>query len=119
MLQPHTFSRTQRFLPDFAAALQGAADWSLLLDVYGSREAGSASGVTPASLSAVMEALLTAAGCQAQHVSGGAGEAVVEAIVARLHRTAADRVLVIALGAGDVTRIGPLLLQRLLQLEGY
>jgi UDP-N-acetylmuramate--alanine ligase len=37
MLQPHLYSRTQRFVEEFAEAL-GAADLAIVLDVFGSRE---------------------------------------------------------------------------------
>lgn len=97
--QPHLYSRTRDLQHEFAVAL-GAADILFLCDIYGAREAPEA-GVTSALI----------------------GERI-ESNVLRWHgpRTDAARALasfvhagdvVITMGAGDITRVGPELLAAL------
>ncbi len=96
--QPHLYTRTRDFAPEFARAL-GAADVALVADIYPAREQPIA-GVTADLVSGAM----VAAGAPAPW-RGPRGA---------LARALAERVrpgdLVLTIGAGDVTRTGPELL---------
>jgi UDP-N-acetylmuramate--alanine ligase len=96
VFQPHLFSRTRIFAVEFGAAL-GLADEAVVLDVYAARE-DPEPGVTGRLV--------------ADAVPGGAARYVadfadVPAIVASL---VAPGDLVLTMGAGDITRLGPLVL---------
>jgi UDP-N-acetylmuramate--L-alanine ligase len=96
VFQPHLYSRTRIFAAEFGAAL-GLADEAVVLDVYAARE-DPEPGVTGRLV--------------ADAVPGGAAHYVPEfadvpKIVAAL---AAPGDLVLTMGAGDITRMGPLLL---------
>ena len=96
--QPHLFSRTRDFARDFAEALAGA-DVVYLADIYPAREQPMP-GVTSDLIADVMAEL----GCAA----------VWRGEVAALASALADGVrpgdLVVTMGAGDVTHVGPALL---------
>ncbi|MFI0349643.1 UDP-N-acetylmuramate--L-alanine ligase [Actinomadura sp. 9N407] len=100
VFQPHLYSRTRFFAAEFGAAL-GLADVAVVLDVYGARE-DPEPGVTGLMV--------------AEHVPEGTvweyvpDDAEVTAAVVRL---AEPGDVVITLGAGDVTRLGPEILARL------
>src|SRR5690606_27883154 len=99
VFQPHLYSRTEAFADEFATAL-GLADEVILLDVYGARE---------------------------EPKPGVSGELIAERITgARVHyepafdraaTLAADLVepgdLLVTMGAGDVTQLGPEILAEL------
>jgi UDP-N-acetylmuramate--alanine ligase len=93
--QPHLYSRTVAFAADFGAAL-GLADEVVVLDVFGARE-DPVPGVTGALI--------------ADAVPLPAGRVLFEpdrsAVAAVLAARAAGGDLVITMGAGDVTRLGP------------
>jgi UDP-N-acetylmuramate--alanine ligase len=96
VFQPHLYSRTRIFAAGFGAAL-GLADEAVVLDVYAARE-DPEPGVTGQLV--------------ADAVPGGAAHYVPEfadvpKIVAAL---AGPGDLVLTMGAGDITRMGPLLL---------
>ena len=96
VFQPHLYSRTRIFAAEFGAAL-GLADEAVVLDVYAARE-DPEPGVTGRLV--------------ADAVPGGAAHYVPEfgdvpKIVAAL---AGPGDLVLTMGAGDITRMGPLLL---------
>ena len=96
VFQPHLFSRTRIFAAEFGVAL-GLADEAVVLDVYGARE-DPEPGVTGRLV--------------ADAVPGGAARYVAEfadvpAVVASL---VAPGDLVLTMGAGDITRMGPLVL---------
>jgi UDP-N-acetylmuramate--alanine ligase len=95
VFQPHLYSRTRIFGPEFGAAL-GLADIAVVLDVYAARE-DPEPGVSGALV--------------ADAVPGGAryvpSAADVPAAIAAI---AAPGDLVLTMGAGDVTRLGPLIL---------
>jgi UDP-N-acetylmuramate--alanine ligase len=96
VFQPHLYSRTRIFAAEFGAAL-GLADEAVVLDVYAARE-DPEPGVTGRLV--------------ADAVPGGAAHYVPEfgdvpKVVAAL---AAPGDLVLTMGAGDITRMGPLLL---------
>jgi UDP-N-acetylmuramate--alanine ligase len=98
VFQPHLYSRTRIFAADFAASL-GLADEAVVLDVYAARE-DPEPGVTGNLIAAA--------------VPGGAlylpdrGE--VPAVIASLAKPGD---LVLTMGAGDVTGLGPLILAAL------
>ncbi len=96
VFQPHLYSRTRIFAAEFGAAL-GLADEVVVLDVYAARE-DPEPGVTGRLV--------------ADAVPGGAAHYVadfgdVPKVVAAL---AAPGDLVLTMGAGDITRMGPLVL---------
>jgi UDP-N-acetylmuramate--alanine ligase len=95
VFQPHLFSRTRAFAADFATAL-GAADVVVVMDVYPARE-DPVPGVTGA---LVAEAVPLDRG----RVHYEPSWAAVPAAVAGLARTGD---LVLTVGAGDVTMLGP------------
>jgi len=99
--QPHLFSRTRDFAPAFGRAL-ASADLVLLADIYPAREQP-IPGVTS---SLVADAVRSAG----REVSWQGGRAVLAEALAGVVR---DGDVVLTLGAGDITRTGPELLQRL------
>ncbi|RIK11984.1 MAG: UDP-N-acetylmuramate--L-alanine ligase [Acidobacteria bacterium] len=103
--QPHLFSRTRDFAEGFAAALAGA-DVLLLLPVYGARETQEQfPGVTSALLADLVRAQGT--GTQVHLLEEREGAARV------LHTLVRADDLVVTVGAGDVTTVGPELLELL------
>ncbi len=99
--QPHLFSRTRDFAREFGEAL-AMADACFLCDIYPAREQPMA-GVTSTLVAHVM------AGAGRPPVWQGAKSACADA----LHAFAKDGDLVITMGAGDITLVGPALLQQL------
>jgi UDP-N-acetylmuramate--alanine ligase len=96
VFQPHLYSRTRIFAAEFGAAL-GLADEAVVLDVYAARE-----DPEPEVTGRLV----------ADAVPGGAAHYVAEfsdvpKVVAAL---AAPGDLVLTMGAGDITRMGPLVL---------
>jgi len=104
--QPHLFSRTAAFAPEFGAAL-GLADEVVVLDVYPARE-DPVPGVTG---KLVADAVPLPAG----RVRFEPDRSAVAGEVAGRAR-AGD--LVITMGAGDVTTLGPAVLDRLAGATG-
>ncbi len=104
VFQPHMYSRTAAFAPDFGAAL-GLADEVVVMGVYGARE-DPMPGVTGALVAAAVPL------DPGQVLFEPSWTAVPAAVVERVR--AGD--LVVTLGAGDVTQIGPEVL-RLLEGE--
>ncbi|HSF26227.1 MAG TPA: UDP-N-acetylmuramate--L-alanine ligase [Actinomycetes bacterium] len=99
--QPHLYSRTQIFARELGEAL-GLADEVVVMDVYGAREEP---------VPGVSGALVAAAVPLAKdHVLF---EPTWSAVPDRLVERAEEGDLVLTLGAGDVTRIGPEVLARL------
>jgi UDP-N-acetylmuramate--alanine ligase len=103
IFQPHLFSRTRIFAADFGAAL-GHADEVLVLDIYAARE-DPEPGVTGVLVS--------------DAVPGGAAfmpdQAAVPLAVAGLAKPGD---LVLTMGAGDVTALGPRILAALRERAG-
>ncbi|MGH3167055.1 MAG: UDP-N-acetylmuramate--L-alanine ligase, partial [Trebonia sp.] len=98
VFQPHLYSRTRIFAADFGAAL-GLADEAVVLDVYAARE-DPEPGVTGALVAGA--------------VPGGARYVPVFADVpGAVASIAAPGDVVLTMGAGDVTRLGPLILSEL------
>lgn len=97
LFQPHLYSRTRAFAEQFSAALR-LADLVFVMDVYGARE-DPIQGVTGELLSGpVADATFVPTPQRAV-------AAVVDAV--------RDGDLVLTVGAGDVTRLGPLILEAL------
>lgn len=97
LFQPHLYSRTRLFAEGFATALADAAT-VVVLDVYGARE-DPEPGVDGALV--------------ADRVEGGLFVPDRDEAVAALVRAARPGDLVLTLGAGDVTELGPRLVEAL------
>ena len=100
VFQPHLYSRTRDFAREFATGL-APADEVLLLDVYGAREEP-IEGVT----SHLVAEPLSAAGTTVAVVS-------VDEAITRIDAGVAAGDLVLTVGAGDVTDLGPRILEAL------
>lgn len=94
--QPHTYSRTEALMPEFAAALD-KADIVVLLDIYPSGETN-----THNISSADLGRLVT----RPVHLATGPDDAV-----RRVLDVVEAQDVVLTLGAGDITRVGALLVQ--------
>ena len=99
VFQPHLFSRTRFFADDFGAAL-GLADEVVVLDVYPARE-DPIPGVTGE---------LVAKAVPHDHVTY---EPDGNAVAGRVAAMAAPGDVIITMGAGDVTTLGPKILELL------
>ncbi|GMA40043.1 UDP-N-acetylmuramate--L-alanine ligase [Mobilicoccus caccae] len=99
--QPHLFSRTRDFADRFAQALSGA-DVVVLTDIYPARE-----DPMPGVSSELVSAPLAATGTTVHDVVG------LDAAVARLRDVVRPGDLVLTVGAGSVTTVGPRLLEEL------
>ena len=98
VFQPHLYSRTETFAPDFGRALSGA-DEVFVLDVYAAREQPIA-GVSGASV--------------AEHVAVPVTYVPdFSAVAARVADVAEPDDVVVTMGAGDVTMLGPEILTAL------
>jgi UDP-N-acetylmuramate--alanine ligase len=104
LFQPHLFSRTRIFARDFGAAL-GQADEVLVLDVYAARE-DPEPGVTGQLV--------------ASEVPGGLAQFLPDraSAPAAIAGLAKPGDLVLTMGAGDVTALGPLILAALRERAG-
>jgi UDP-N-acetylmuramate--alanine ligase len=104
IFQPHLYSRTRIFAAQFGAAL-GASDEALVLDVYAARE-DPEPGVS---------GLLVA-----QAVPGGRARFLPDRadVPAAIVGTAKPGDIVITMGAGDVTALGPVILAGLAERGG-
>ena len=100
VFQPHLYSRTRDFAEAFAAGL-GPADEVLLLDIYGARE-DPVEGVS----SSLVADPLAAAGTPAAVVPA-------EEAVRRIVDGTSEGDLVLTVGAGDITELGPQILRAL------
>ncbi|MGW1892843.1 UDP-N-acetylmuramate--L-alanine ligase [Streptomyces sp. NPDC002004] len=103
VFQPHLFSRTQELGKEMGAAL-ALADASVVLDIYPARE-----DPIPGITSALIIDAARAAGADVQPVHDKAAVADVIAGMAK------PGDLVLTMGAGDVTELGPQILARLSQ----
>lgn len=104
VFQPHLYSRTRTFADDFAAAL-GLADIAVVLDIYGARE-----DPEPGVTGAMIADRITAATALFEPSLGAASRTVLGLV------QPGD--LVITMGAGDVTMLGPQLLDLLAESGG-
>lgn len=98
VFQPHTYTRTKAFLPDFAKALS-LADHVVLTDIYAAREVNTI-GITSLDLKAELEKL----GKHCDYFS------TFEEIEKFLLKKCIHGDLLITMGAGDVLKIGENLL---------
>ncbi|MGY6026103.1 UDP-N-acetylmuramate--L-alanine ligase [Streptomyces spinosirectus] len=103
VFQPHLFSRTQELGKEMGQAL-ALADASVVLDIYPARE-DPIPGVTS-------ELIIEAARTAGADVTPVHDKADVPSVVAGMAR---PRDLVLTMGAGDVTDLGPRILDRLSQ----
>lgn len=104
VFQPHLYSRTVTFATQFAAAL-AAADVVVVLDIYGARE-DPVPGVTSELITRQISA---AGGRQVRYLP------TLAAVPSKVGELTEPGDLVITMGAGDVTMIGPQLLEYLEQ----
>ncbi|MFI6295242.1 UDP-N-acetylmuramate--L-alanine ligase [Nonomuraea sp. NPDC050790] len=95
VFQPHLYSRTRFFADEFGAAL-GLADRAIVLDVYGARE-----DPEPGVSGAMVAGRVT---LPESHVDYAPDKAAVPALVAEKARPGD---IVLTMGAGDVTELGP------------
>jgi len=104
VLQPHTYSRTALFVREFGAAL-GGADVALVTDIYAAREANPGT---------------VAAEDVVSHIPTGRGRASgdLAATLDVLRGVAKPGDVVLVMGAGDVTVVGPRLLAALREGAG-
>ncbi|KUN90214.1 UDP-N-acetylmuramate--alanine ligase [Streptomyces bungoensis] len=101
VFQPHLFSRTQELGKEMGQSL-ALADTSVVLDIYPARE-DPVPGVTS-------ELIIEAARAADADVTAVHDKAEVPAVIAGMARPGD---LVLTMGAGDVTDLGPLILDRL------
>jgi UDP-N-acetylmuramate--alanine ligase len=101
VFQPHLYSRTKFFAAEFGAAL-ALADVAVVLDVYGAREEPEP-GVT----GRLIADAVPAGGTQVSYLPEQ------NEVPARVAGLARPGDVIITLGAGDVTKLGPLILERL------
>lgn len=109
LFQPHLFSRTQELATEMGEAL-ALADASVVLDIYPARE-----DPVPGVTSALIVDAARAAGADVQHapaVSAGPGMVAGPEVIAGMARPGD---LVLTMGAGDVTELGPRILALLPQ----
>jgi UDP-N-acetylmuramate--alanine ligase len=102
VFQPHRYTRTRDLIDDFAAAF-GDADSLLVLDIYAASEKP-IDGISGESLA---RAIREKSGRSAGYV-GSFADAVSSAIAA-----AADGDMILTLGAGSVSQLGPMILEKL------
>ncbi|HKJ11948.1 MAG TPA: UDP-N-acetylmuramate--L-alanine ligase [Ornithinimicrobium sp.] len=113
--QPHMYSRTRAFAEDFAQGLR-PADVVIVLDVYGARESPLA-GVSGETIVSAMRS--GSAGADPRTPPGVTDEAEVYYVADR--QGAAERIttvlrpgdVLLTVGAGDITTLGPEVLRRL------
>lgn len=103
--QPHLFTRTRDFAREFGEALAGA-DSVFLTEIYPARE----QPIVGVSSALIKDAVEGAGGTMGWF---GERSALTDALVAAV----GDGDVVLTLGAGDITKIGPALLARLRALE--
>jgi UDP-N-acetylmuramate--alanine ligase len=106
VFQPHLYSRTAMFAEAFGRAL-GAADEVVVMDIYAARE-DPVPGVTGALIAQAIP-------LPSERVHYEPSWSAVPALVAGL-ATSGD--VVVTIGAGDVTMIGPVLLELLASASG-
>jgi UDP-N-acetylmuramate--alanine ligase len=102
IFQPHRYTRTRDLLDEFATAFENA-DSLFVLDIYAASEQP-IEGVTGEELAGKIQAI---GGKQARYI-GSFAEAV-EAIAS----TAGEGDMILTLGAGSVSHLGPMILEKL------
>ncbi len=99
IFQPHTFSRTKRFMDDFSNAFTDA-DTIILTDIYAAREAD-----TGEVNSGMLAEKIRCNGKQTLYIKS------FEEIAAYLDKNAKAGDIIITMGAGDVYKVGELFLE--------
>ncbi len=102
IFQPHRFTRTRDLLNEFAGAF-GDADVLVIADTYAAGEAP----IAGAEASTLAAAIADAGAREVRFI------ATLDEIAETLPAELRARDLVLTLGAGDVTKLGPMLLERL------
>ncbi|XP_077248229.1 uncharacterized protein LOC143887877 isoform X2 [Tasmannia lanceolata] len=105
VFQPHTFSRLAAFMKDFAVAFSGA-DHVIITEVYAARETNSWN-VNGGDLATSI------VGPSSEYIPALVD--VIDKLVIELSRDDKQEIIVLTLGAGDITLLGPKLLSRLQQ----
>ena len=99
IFQPHTFSRTKLLLDDFAESVS-KFDNIIILDIYAARETNTYN-ITSEDLVQKINDL----GKKAIHISN------FEDVIKHIKSNVQDKDIIITLGAGTVTKLGPMLLE--------
>jgi UDP-N-acetylmuramate--alanine ligase len=102
VFQPHRYTRTRDLIDDFTTAF-GDADSLFVLDIY----AASEKPIEGISGEALARTIREKGGCNAQYVSSFADAVSSVAAVAQ------DGDMILTLGAGSVSRLGPMVLEKL------
>ncbi|HWQ89573.1 MAG TPA: UDP-N-acetylmuramate--L-alanine ligase [Desulfitobacteriaceae bacterium] len=95
IFQPHTFSRTEKFLQDFSCAFQ-SADEVVIADIFASARENDSQTVS----SLTLTELIQKQGIKAVYIG------TIEAIKSYMAQTLAPEDLVLTLGAGDIYKVG-------------
>ncbi len=107
VFQPHRYTRTRDLMEDFARAF-GDADSLFVLDIY----AASEKPIEGISGEALAGTIREKGGRNAQYVSSFADAVSSAAAVAQ------DGDMILTLGAGSVSQLGPMILEKLKEQEG-
>ncbi len=107
IFQPHRFTRTRDLLEDFTKAF-GDADSLFVLDIY----AASEKPIEGISGEMLAQTIQEKGECAAQYV-GSFGHAVSSAVA-----VADDGDMILTLGAGSVSQLGPMIVERLTERDG-
>ena len=106
VFQPHRYTRTRDLIEEFTTAF-GDADSLFVLDIY----AASEKPIEGVSGEALASAIRENGGRNAQYVSSFGGAASAAAAVAE------DGDMILTLGAGSVSQLGPIILEKLQERE--
>jgi UDP-N-acetylmuramate--alanine ligase len=107
IFQPHRHTRTRDLMDEFATAFVGA-DSLVVLDIYAASEAP-IEGVTGESLARLIgEAMIGEAGKPAASYAGSFADGVASVVAA-----AQPGDMILTLGAGSVSQLGPMILEKL------
>jgi UDP-N-acetylmuramate--alanine ligase len=107
VFQPHRYTRTRDLMQEFTSAFANA-DSVFVLDIY----AASEKPIEGVSGEALAEAIREKGGPDARYVSSFAEAVSSVSVVAQ------DGDMILTLGAGSVSQLGPMILEKLRQAEG-
>jgi UDP-N-acetylmuramate--alanine ligase len=108
VFQPHRYTRTRDLMEEFATAF-GDADSLFVLDIY----AASEKPIDGISGEALARSIREKGGRSAEYVGSFAD--AVSAVTA----AAADGDMILTLGAGSVSQLGPMILEKLKDMDGH
>jgi UDP-N-acetylmuramate--alanine ligase len=108
VFQPHRYTRTRDLIEDFGTAF-GDADSLFVLDIY----AASEKPIEGISGDALARIVREKGGRNAEYVSSFADAASSAAAVAE------DGDMILTLGAGSVSQLGPMILEKLKDISGH